>query len=223
MEPKIRNSKIGDSIISNKKSSLNTDKCLGKDKLKLTFDNIEIEVTKKHIKNIYLSVCPPNGEVRISAPKGLKDEDIKQFAISKLSWIKKQKSKFENQKRFVENEFISGELHYYLGKGYLLNVVYQASNRSKVEIKNQKFINLYVNENSSKEKREKVMKEWYRKELKKFIPPLLEKWEDKIGVHTKDWGIKQMKTRWGTCNITDKKSGSILNWPKSLYIALNIS
>lgn len=174
-------------------------------KLKLAFDNIEIEVTKKYIKNIYLSVHPPNGAVKISAPIGLKDEDIKQFAISKLSWIRKQKSKFKNQKRFVENKFISGEPHYFLGTEYSLNVIYQASNRSKVEITNQKFINLYVNQNSSKEKREKVLREWYREELKKLIPPLLKKWEEKIGVHTEDWRIKQMKTRWGTCNIMDKR------------------
>ena len=174
-------------------------------KNKLIIDDIEIQFTKKNIKNIHLSVHPPNGIVRISVPKRMKDEAIRLFAVSKLSWIKKQQSKFENQERLPESEYVSGESHYYFGTRYLLNVIYQESNRSKVEIINKKYINLYVKEGSSKDKKEKVMKEWYRKELKALIPPLIEKWEKKIGVKVESWSIKQMKTRWGTCNTTARR------------------
>ena len=171
----------------------------------LTINDIEIEVTKKDIKNIHLSVHPPNGAVRISVPSKMNNEDIKLFAISKLAWIKKQQSKFENLERIPEREFVSGESYYFLGTKYLLNVIYWNNNKSKIEIRNQEFIDLYVNQDSDKDKRERIMKEWYRKELKSLLPSLIEKWEKKIGVKVESWNIKQMKTRWGTCNTKAKR------------------
>jgi predicted metal-dependent hydrolase len=167
---------------------------------KIIIDDIEIEITKKNIKNIYLSVNPPNGEVRISAPKKMTEDAIRLFAVSKISWIEKQKEKFDNQEKIMEKEYITGESHYYFGESYLLNVIYQSSNKTKVEIRNKKYIDLYVKEGSSKEKREYIMKEWYRKELKSIIPSMINKWEKIMELKVKEWGVKQMKTRWGTCN-----------------------
>lgn len=167
---------------------------------KIIIDDIEIEITKKNIKNIYLSVNPPNGEVRISAPKKMTEDAIKLFVVSKISWIEKQKEKFDNQEKIMEKEYITGESHYYFGESYLLNVVYQSSNKANVEIRNKKYIDLYVKEGSSREKREYIMKEWYRKELKSIIPSMIDKWEKIMNLKVKEWGVKQMKTRWGTCN-----------------------
>lgn len=172
---------------------------------KIIVSDIEISVTKKNIKNIHLSVHPPNGQVRISAPIKLSDETIRLFIVSKIAWIKKQRNKFENQERIPEREYVSGESHYYFGERYLLNVIYQNSNRSKVEIRNKKYIDLYTREGSSKEERAKMMKEWYRRELKSVIPSIIEKWEEIMGVEVNEWGVKQMKTRWGTCNIHAKR------------------
>lgn len=172
---------------------------------KIIISNIEIELTKKNIKNIHLSVHPPNGEVRISAPKKMADETIRLFAVSKVSWIKKQQVKFENQEKVPERKFVSGESHYYFGTRYLLNVIYQKSNRSKVEIRNKEYIDLYIKEGSSKDKRENAIKEWHRKELKAIIPTMIEKWEEIMEVTVEEWGVKQMKTRWGTCNTRDKR------------------
>lgn len=167
---------------------------------KIIIDDIEIEVIKKNIKNIYLSVQSPNGQVKISAPKKITDDRIRSFAVSKLSWIKKQQAKFENQERIPEKEYISGESHYYFGQPYLLNVIYQNSGKSKVEIRNKKYMDLYVKEGSSKEKKSDIMKEWYRKELKDTIPSMIGKWEKIMDLTVSEWGVKQMKTRWGTCN-----------------------
>lgn len=167
---------------------------------KIIIDDIEIEITKKNIKNIYLSVNPPNGEVRISAPRKMTEDAIKLFVVSKISWIEKQKEKFDNQEKIMEKEYITGESHYYFGESYLLNVIYQSSNKTKVEIRNKKYIDLYVKEGSSREKREYIMKEWYRKELKSIIPSMIDKWEKIMDLKVKEWGVKQMKTRWGTCN-----------------------
>lgn len=167
--------------------------------------DIEIEVIKKNIKNIHLSVHPPNGQARISAPQRITDETIRLFAVSKITWIKKQQRKYENQERVPESEFVSGENHYLFGTRYLLNVVCQNKGRAKVEIRNKEFIDLYVEEGSTKEKRANVMKAWYRKELKAIIPLTIEKWEKTMDVTVEEWRVKQMKTRWGTCNIKSKR------------------
>lgn len=172
---------------------------------KITIDDIEIEVTKKNIKNIRLSVHPPNGQVKVSAPKRMTDEGIRLFVVSRLSWIKKQRLRFENQEKIPEMEYISGESHYYFGQRYLLNVIYGSTNKSNIEIRNDEYIDLHVKIGSDKEKREKVMKEWYRKELKAVIPEVIDKWEKIMNLKVNDWGVKQMKTRWGTCNINAKR------------------
>lgn len=170
----------------------------------LRIADVQIEIVKKNIKNLHLSVHPPYGRVRIAAPKTMSDEAIRVFAICKLSWIKKQRLKFQNQDRQSEREFISGESHYFLGRRYLLNVIY-TSKKQRVEIIKNNQIDLYVRENSNTEQREKVMSEWYRSFLKEQIPVIISKWEKEIGVKVNSWGVKLMKTKWGTCNIEAKR------------------
>lgn len=159
-----------------------------------------IEVEHKNIKNLHLSVNPPNGWVRIAAPMNIDDEALRLFAVSKLTWIHKQQRKFDEQARQSEREFVSGESHYFKGERYLLNVIYQKGN-PKIIFRNKTYIDLYVRENSTQFQRQKVMTEWYRKQLKAQVPDLITKWQSIIGVQVEDWGIKRMKTKWGTCNI----------------------
>ncbi|HEX6981321.1 MAG TPA: SprT family zinc-dependent metalloprotease [Balneolaceae bacterium] len=170
----------------------------------ISVSDIKIDVIKKDIKNLHLAVYPPTGKVRISSPKSVKTEYIRLFAISKLSWIKKHIRNFRSQNRHPEREYITGESHYYQGHRYLMNVIYHNA-PPKVEIRNKKYIDLYVREGSDKEKRQSVLKEWYRTELKKEIPLLIEKWEKKMGVNVEEWGVRQMKTKWGSCNTHDKR------------------
>ncbi len=173
---------------------------------KLVVADIEVQLIKKNIKNLYLSVLPPDGQVRISAPKKMDDEAIRLFVVSKLSWIKKQRAKFQNQERQPERELVSGESHYLWGERYLLNVIYTDKRKQGVEIRNKTYLDLFVRENSDKEQRQKVMREWYRRELKAVIPSIIQKWEPVMGVKVQDWGVKLMKTKWGSCNT---KAGRI--------------
>lgn len=106
--------------------------------------------------------------------------------ISKLSWIKTQKKKFENQERETPREFVSGESHYFLGDRYLLNVVNTRS-KQRVEIANNSYVNLYAREDSTKIKRENIMNEWYRSELKKVIPDYIKKWEKTMDKFLPNW------------------------------------
>lgn len=169
---------------------------------KLVVGDLEIELIKKNIKNIHLVVLPPDGRVRVSVPKKQHAEAVRLFIVSNLAWIKKQQAKFQKQKRQPAREYVSGESHYFLGERFLLNVIYTNKGKQGVELRNRTYLDLFVRESSTKEQRQKVMKEWYRRELKALIPPLIEKWEPLIGVKVNSWGVKLMKTRWGSCNIT---------------------
>jgi predicted metal-dependent hydrolase len=169
----------------------------------ITVANIKIDVVKKKIKNLHLAVYPPTGRVRIAAPVQTNDEAIRLFAVSKLGWIKRHQRTFESQDRETPREFVSGESHYFNGKRYLLKVIEQDS-APRVEMQHKK-IELYVRANSTIKQRTEILNKLFREELKKQIPALIEKWEGKINVKLNDWGIKQMKTKWGTCNIESKR------------------
>ncbi len=171
---------------------------------KLTVNGIEIRIIKKNIKSIRLSVHPPDGWVRLAVPKGMKEEFIKDFVNSKLDWIEKQQLKLQGKINLSPGEYVSGESHYFQGKKYLLNVAISPK-PNRVEIRDNKYIDLFVSADSTREQREKVMIEWYRQHLKAQIPGLISRWEPIMGVSVSEWGVKRMKTRWGTCNPVAKR------------------
>lgn len=160
--------------------------------------DVDIMVVKKNIKNMHLSVLPPDGKVRITTPMTTNDETIRLFALTKLTWIKAQIAKFEHQPRQTEREFVTGESHYFWGKRYRLQLVYTTKSNSIQFTGNT--VTLTVHENSTIKQRENYVNEWYRFELKKRIPLLIEHWEKALDVKVADFGVKNMKTRWGTCN-----------------------
>lgn len=170
----------------------------------ITISDLVINIDRKDIKNIHLGVYPPDGRVRMAVPLKVNDEVVRLFAISKLAWIKKHQANFKAQERESKKEFISGETHYFQGKDYLLNVIYY-NGKNQVKIRDNTYIDLYVQEGSDEAQRQKVMINWYRQQLKEDIPLLIEKWSKIINVQVNDWGIKQMKTKWGTCNIEAKR------------------
>lgn len=170
----------------------------------ITVNNIIIEVVRKDIKNIHLAVYPPTGRVRIAAPLHVNEDAIRLFAISKLGWIKRNQRKFAGQERIPPREYKQREGHYFKGKRYLLNVI-EVDAKPKVEIKGKNRLDLYVRPNASTAKKHEVLTEWYRGELKKQIPDIIEKWEKKLDLKVNDWQVKQMKTKWGSCNIEKKR------------------
>lgn len=169
----------------------------------ILINDIEVEVQKKYIKNLHLYILPPQGNVRISAPRNMSEDAIHMFLVSKLPWIKKHQEKFRNQPRQLQREYVSGEAVFLWGKCYQLEVVYSNTNNA-VQLEGDKII-FQVRESSTTVQREKVLNEWYRENIKKEIPELLRKWQEIIGVTALEWSVKNMKTRWGTCNIRDKR------------------
>ena len=174
------------------------------EKHQITVNGINVDVVRKNIKNLHLAVYPPAGRVRVAAPLLINDEAVRLFIISRLAWIKCQQAKFESQERQSAREFITGESHYYQGRRYLLNVIYH-NTRPAVSIRNNKTLDLFVRTASDTAERERVLLTWYRQRLKEEIMPLIAKWEAIIGVKVADWGVKRMKTRWGTCNIQARR------------------
>jgi len=165
---------------------------------RLRLGNISIDVIQKDIKNIHLSVHPPTGRVRISAPARLDLDTIRVYAISKLSWIKKQQAKFNGQAREAPREYLNRESHYFKGKRYLLKIT-EGNAAPRVNLKHS-HIELFIRPGADRDKRKIVLEEWYRSKLKELIPPIINKFEKIMAVQVVEFGVKKMRTKWGSCN-----------------------
>ena len=171
--------------------------------MQIVVSNISVEVIRKNIKNMHLSVLPPDGRVRVSAPTQLTDEAITMFVRRKLGWIKKQQEKFQQQPRQSERQYVSGETLYVWGKQYFLQVEYSYKG-NVLTLSGDKAI-LTVRKESSPTQRESFVNEWYRNLLKQEVAKYLPKWEKTTGLYCSSWQSKYMTTKWGTCNPTSKK------------------
>ena len=159
-----------------------------------------LDVVRKEIKNVHLSVYPPTGRVRISAPVRMGLDTIRLFAISKLGWIRQQQKKLREQERESRREYLDRESHYVWGRRYLLRVV-EENGASSVQLHHSKLL-LRVRPGTEETTREAVVASWYRQLLKTAIPPLIEAWEPWLNVTVSGFYVQQMKTKWGSCNST---------------------
>lgn len=165
---------------------------------------LTVQIVHKAIKNLHLGVYPPHGRVRVAAPLRVTNEAVRLAVIGKLGWIKRQRARFESQPRESQREMVSGESHYFLGRRYRLRVIH-ATGTSSVVLRNRTRMELHARPNATADQRERVLQRWYRQELKKLIPPLLEKWQAVLGVQVAGWSIKKMKTKWGACNVEARR------------------
>jgi hypothetical protein len=165
----------------------------------LQLGSIEVLVVRKPIKNLHLSVLPPAGRVRVASPENMKDDVIRTLIATRLPWIKKQQGKFDSQERQTKRDYVSGESHYFFGKRYRLEIIYK-DDVPAVFLKGKNKMILQIRPHSSVAKRREIMNEWYRKRLHSIVEELVVKWQKKVGADASYWRIKQMKTRWGTCN-----------------------
>ena len=165
---------------------------------------IRVEVVRKPIKNLRLSVHPPDGRVRVSAPSRIDDEAVRLAVISKLRWIRRHQQTFADQPRQSRREMVSGESHYLMGRRYRLNVL-EHNGPNRISRTGNVELTLHVRPGTDRDKREQVLNDWYRQHMKSLLPDLIARWQPIIGVQVHDWGIKKMKTRWGSCNIRDHR------------------
>ena len=157
-----------------------------------------LDVVRKDIKNVHLSVYPPTGTVRISAPTRMNLATIRLFAISKLGWIGQQQKALREQEREGQREYLDRESHYVWGKRYLLKLV-EADAAPSVQIHHSR-LRLCVRSGTSKPMREEIVSSWYRQLLRDAVPSLIKAWEPRLKVTVARFYVQQMKTRWGSCN-----------------------
>jgi predicted metal-dependent hydrolase len=160
--------------------------------------DIVIEVTRKDVKNVHLSVHPPNGRVTLVAPKSTRFDVARAYAASKLGWIRDQQVKLRAQARETPREFVDRESHYLWGRRYLLSVR-EEETKPFVRL-GHRGITLTVRPGSTLAKRESVMQEWHRSLLREAVPELISKWEPRLGVVVTGYFLQRMKTKWGSCN-----------------------
>jgi predicted metal-dependent hydrolase len=165
--------------------------------MQVTLGDFAVDVVLKDIKNVHLSVYPPTGRVRISAPSRMSLENIRLFAISKLDWIKQQQQKVVEQERETPREYIERESHYVWGTRYLLTVAEGAQGAS-VELNHRRML-LRIRPGTDENKRQTILEEWYRAQLKTVVPSLIAKWEPLMGVKVERFFVRRMKTKWGSC------------------------
>jgi hypothetical protein len=163
----------------------------------INLGGIAVDVVQKDIKNIHLSVYPPSGRVRISAPLHMDIDTIRVFAVAKLGWIKGQQKKLREQERETQREYLDLESHYVWGRRYLLKL--EAHDAAPaVELKQGKMI-LRMRPMASREKKQEILEAWYRDQIKAALPELLEKWEPVMGVKAGRCFVQRMRTKWGSC------------------------
>lgn len=165
---------------------------------------IQVEVVRKPIKNLHLSVHPPDGRVRVSAPSHIDDEAVRLAIVSKLPWIRRHQKTFADQPRQSLREMVSGESHYFLGRRYRLNVI-EREGPNRISLNGASELTMQLRPSTDRYKRQQLLNDWYRQHMKELLPDLLAKWQPIIGVQVADWGIKKMKTRWGSCNTKEHR------------------
>lgn len=166
----------------------------------LELAGLVVEVVRKPIRNLHLSVYPPDGRVRIAAPDGMPMDAIRLFAIGKLPWIRRQQARFGAQVRESEPEYVERESHYLWGRRYLLRVfVVDATPTVRLRVRT---LDICVRPGGDATQRKEILEAWYRDQLREALPPLLAKWQKLLGVQPRRVHLQRMKTKWGSCNPT---------------------
>lgn len=179
--------------------------------------DISITVTRKHIKNVHLSVHPPEGRVTISVPLATRLEAARAYAVTKLGWIHEQQDKLRSQARETPREYIERESHYLWGRLHLMSVI-ERDTKPFVTV-DHKRITLTVRPGSDHAKRAAIIHEWHKSLLHEVIPSLISKWELKLDVKVSGYFLQRMKTKWGGCNHHDgniRLNTELVKKPKDL-------
>lgn len=181
--------------------------------------SIHFELLRKPIKHMRINVLPPAGAVQVVAPESFSETAIRLAFIARIPWVKKQQQVFLQQARQSEREWVSGECHYLWGKAYRLQVI-EHSGAHQIRQGKGNYLQLWVRPNTTTENKAKVLQAFYRQQLEQEAPKLLEKWLPEMGIELQDWRIKQMKTKWGSCNIEASRLWLNLELAKKTHACL---
>lgn len=169
----------------------------------LEIDGIIFNITQKKIRNLHLKIKPPHGEALVSAPMRFSLTQITRFILSKIEWVKKSQISIINKKIIPNPKFKDGEKHLLFGKEFDLKIIEKSSKKAALIQGN--IIEIHLKKTSTIQERSALLDKLYRQELQKAIPDFIEKYEEKMNLSINECRIKKMKTRWGTCNLKDKR------------------
>jgi predicted metal-dependent hydrolase len=172
--------------------------------LELIVSGIRVAVVRKSIKNLHLGVYPPDGRVRVAVPLQVSNAAVRVAVITKLRWIRRQQAAFAQQARQSSREMVDGETHYFLGRRYRLALA-EAPGKATIALRSRAVLELRGRPDLTAAGRERALQSWYRERLREIAAPLIEKWQATLGVPVAAWGIKRMKTKWGSCNATAQR------------------
>jgi predicted metal-dependent hydrolase len=165
---------------------------------KIQLGEIAVAVTRKDIKNVHLSVHPPDGRVTLVAPKGTRLEVVRAYVASKLGWIRDQQAKLRGQARETTRQYVERESHYLWGRRYLLSVR-EVETKPAIRLDHRRIL-LTVRPGTNRAKREEIIHKWHKSLLHDARPKLIQKWEPRLGVEVAGYFLQRMKTKWGSCN-----------------------
>ncbi|SIO38778.1 hypothetical protein SAMN05444722_1823 [Rhodovulum sp. ES.010] len=161
---------------------------------------LSVELLRKPIKNLHIGVYPPTGRVRVAAPPAISEDAIRVAIVTRLGWIKKKQREFAGQARETERRYLSGETHYFLGKPLRLSVRQSGSSGCSMQLEGADRLTMTVPEGATADQKARWLAAWYRDELKSRTAPRVVKWAERLGVPPPRWGVRQMRTKWGSCN-----------------------
>jgi predicted metal-dependent hydrolase len=170
----------------------------------ITVSGVQVAVVRKRIKNLHLGVYPPEGRVRVAAPLAMREDAIRVAVVRKLGWIRRQQAVLRRQERQSAREMVSGEAHYFLGRCYRLDIATDGPS-GKVSLRRSGIMTLHVRPRWDRDRRMDALYDWYRERLRELAGPLVAKWSRRLEVEPRFWGLKKMKTKWGSCNAAARR------------------
>ena len=161
---------------------------------------IDVEILRKKIKNLHIGCYPPEGRVRVAAPLHVSSDAIRIAVLSRLSWIRRKQAQFQRQERQTPRRYVSGETHFLFGRPLRLEVEVWEKMVHRISRSGNDRLRLMVPVESTPDQLGRWLDAWLKAELRKFAAPRMSLWSDRLGVMPAKWGIRPMKTKWGSCN-----------------------
>ncbi|KTD75503.1 M48 family metallopeptidase [Legionella waltersii] len=169
----------------------------------ITIDDLSVEIIRKSIKNVNLRIYPPSGQVKLSVPLRYPERLIHQLLQDKMIWIRKKQELIRSRDYHLDSVLTTGSTIQFLGQSFLL-IIEEHEGPSVIQIKDH-LIFFYTKPGASSLQINTAFNNWYKREMSNLLPKLIQKWEPVLSVEVAQWGIRQMKTRWGSCNTRDKR------------------
>lgn len=164
----------------------------------LTVDGITVSVERKCIKSIRLRVCPPYGQVKLSAPLLTGDAVLRRFISDRADWIRDSQRSIIARSAVQMTSADDGGTFLLWGESYRLRVTEQGARYKLIFSGGEALFTVPCN--STEERRKAYLNEFYRGELTRKAEQLFPVWENETGLKASGFSVRDMTSRWGSCN-----------------------